>query len=208
MKILLLSATEMEVQQTLNAGGATDTLIAGVGVPATVYGLMDRLRNNKYDLVIQVGIGGTFAGSIPLGETVVVERDCFADLAIEESGGLKTVFDMGFADRDQFPFTNGWLINQSAVLQKISLPKYKGITVNKITDDLRQLTLLENKYGAAVESMEGAALHYVCLQQHIPFLQLRSISNVAGERDKTKWKLREAVHNLNASLPQIINALT
>jgi len=208
MKILLLSATEMEIQPTLNAGGATGTLIAGVGVPATVYGLMDRLRNNKYDLIIQAGIGGTFTNSVRLGETVIIEHDCFADLAIEENGNLKTVFDMGFADRDQFPFTNGWLVNGSPVLKTLSLPRCKGITVNKITDEQRQLELLKNKYGAAVESMEGAALHYVCLQQHIPFLQLRGISNHVGERDKTKWELREAVQSLNLNLQQIIKDLT
>ena len=52
--------------------------------------------------------------------------------------------------------------------------------------------------------MEGAALHYVCLQQSVPFLQIRSISNEVGERDKSKWRMKEAVENLNTELIKLI----
>ena len=52
--------------------------------------------------------------------------------------------------------------------------------------------------------MEGAALHYVCLSEKIPFLQLRSVSNYVGERDKNKWAVREAIANLNIELQKIL----
>ena len=58
-----------------------------------------------------------------------------------------------------------------------------------------------------VESMEGAALHYVCLMEKIPFLQIRSVSNVTGDRDKTRWKLKEAGKNLNEALVLLIQKL-
>jgi futalosine hydrolase len=55
--------------------------------------------------------------------------------------------------------------------------------------------------------MEGAAFHYVCLQQKINFLQLRGISNDVGQRDKSKWKLKESVENLNKELFKIMKNL-
>jgi futalosine hydrolase len=55
--------------------------------------------------------------------------------------------------------------------------------------------------------MEGAAFHFVCLQQKIPFIQIRSISNSVGERDKTKWVIKDAVNNLNSELVKLINDL-
>ena len=58
-----------------------------------------------------------------------------------------------------------------------------------------------------VESMEGAALHYVCLMEKIPFLQIRSISNLIGERDKTRWKIKEAMKSLNETLITLIQKL-
>jgi futalosine hydrolase len=56
--------------------------------------------------------------------------------------------------------------------------------------------------------MEGAALHYVCLQENIPFLQIRSISNRVGERDKAKWEFKEAIKNLNKELAVLLKEIT
>jgi futalosine hydrolase len=41
----------------------------------------------------------------------------------------------------------------------------------------------------------------------IPFLQIRSVSNVTGDRDKKRWKLKEAMENLNKSLVFLIQKL-
>ncbi len=54
--------------------------------------------------------------------------------------------------------------------------------------------------------MEGAAFHYVCLQEKIPFLQLRAISNYVGERNKANWNLNEAIRNLNKKLIEIVGS--
>ena len=56
--------------------------------------------------------------------------------------------------------------------------------------------------------MEGAALHYVCLHEKIPFLQLRTVSNYVGERNKTKWNIADAFENLNLELVTLINQIT
>jgi futalosine hydrolase len=66
---------------------------------------------------------------------------------------------------------------------------------------------MAEKFDADVESMEGAALHYVCLQQQQSFLQLRGISNAVGERNKEKWATGEAVTNLNKELKILIQNL-
>ena len=55
--------------------------------------------------------------------------------------------------------------------------------------------------------MEGAALHYVCLMEKVPFLQIRAISNMTGDRDKSRWKLREALKSLHGELVVMIQKL-
>jgi futalosine hydrolase len=62
-----------------------------------------------------------------------------------------------------------------------------------------------NVFDPAIESMEGAALHYVCLMENIPFLQIRSISNYIGERNKKKWDMMDSIVNLNKALIKTIN---
>jgi futalosine hydrolase len=99
-------------------------------------------------------------------------------------------------------------MNTADNLKYSDLPKVKAITINKVSDSELQKQQFMQTFNANIEIMEGAALHYVCLQENIPFLQIRSISNHVGERDKTKWKIKEAIENLNAELQILINGLT
>jgi len=206
MNVLIVAATEMEIAPFLKENNKTDILITGVGIPATVFHLTKKLIEKKYDFVIQAGIGGTFTDSLNLGEVVLIKKDTFADLGINEKGNFKTLFEIRFLDDNDFPYTEGWLVNNS-LLKKNNLPIVNAITINKITDDHLQIKNIQQKFSAQIESMEGAAFHYVCLQQKINFLQIRSISNVVGERDKTKWQMKTAVENLNKELLKIIQNL-
>ena len=208
MQILLIAATGKEIEPFTATNPKTEVLITGVGVPNTLYHLQKRLQQIEYDLIIQAGIAGTFDHNIQLGQTVLVKQDCFADMGIEEKENYTPVFKTEFADKDEFPFENGWLINRDTHLMKSNLPSVKAITVNKISDSDLQKQQFIKEFDADIETMEGAALHYVCLQENISFLQMRSISNHVGERDKTKWMLEEAVENLNTELATLINKLT
>jgi futalosine hydrolase len=55
--------------------------------------------------------------------------------------------------------------------------------------------------------MEGAALHYVCREANIPFIQVRAISNYVGERNKEHWKIKEAIDSLNEHLLKYVEKL-
>lgn len=207
MNLLIVAATEFEIEPFLKEKNNIEILITGVGIPATVFHLTKKLSEKKYDFAIQAGIGGTFKEENALAEVVQVKEDTFADLGIEENGNFKTLFDMNFINKNDFPFTDGWLVNPHPFLQKNHLPVRKAITANKIGDDVFQNLMIKKNFSPDVESMEGAAFHYVCLQEKINFLQVRSISNRVGERDKSKWKLKEAVDNLNKKLLNIIENL-
>lgn len=208
MKILVVAATHQEIAPFIKLNDNIETLICGVGIPSTVYHLTKKLLQQKYDWVIQAGIAGFFGNSkIKKGEVVLVEKDVFADIGVQEKGNLKTIFELGFGNENEYPFTKGWLINNSERLQNISLKKVKAATVNTLSDNKKQTKLIKKYFNAETESMEGAAFHFVCLHQNVSFLQLRGISNKVGERDKTKWKIKEAIENLNLELIQLIELL-
>jgi len=208
MQILLIAATATEIEPSTAANSRVDVLITGVGVPSTIYHLQKRIHQMDYDFIIQAGIAGCFSNEMTLGQVVIVKQDCFADLGIEEKGIYTPVFNTAFADKDKFPFADGWLVNSNEALSKNNLPKVKALTINKVSDSELQKQQFLQTFNADIETMEGAALHYVCLQENIPFLQIRSISNHVGERNKTKWKIKEAIENLNKELEVLINKLT
>ncbi len=204
MNLLIVAATELEINPFFNEKNKAEILVTGIGIPATIFHLTKKLLKKKYDLVIQAGIAGTCYDHFNLGETLLVKQDTFADLGIEENGKFQTFFETGFQGKNDFPYTNGWLVNYHPYFEKYNLPVAKGITVNTIGDNYLRNKFNEENFAAEIESMEGAAFHYVCLQQKVNFLQLRSISNKVGERDKKKWEIKNAIENLNQELLNII----
>jgi futalosine hydrolase len=202
MKILVVAATKEEIADFTSNNKKTDVLITGVGSPACMYGLTKKLQNNKYDYIIQAGIAGGSEKHVSLCETVIVKNDVFADLGIYESDSFYSLFEKSFAHENKMPFTNGFLMNETA--QTFSLKIADAITVNTVTQNKAVNDLFLKKYNASIETMEGAAFHFVCLMEKVPFLQLRTVSNFIGERDKTNWKLKEAVEQLNLELTKII----
>ncbi len=211
MNIILVAATAKEIEPFLqyyrNEQNLPDIdiLITGIGLTSTTYHLSRQLQLKRPDLVIQAGLAGCFDKQLSLASVVVVNQDTIADEGVVESKNLKTIFDLKLLSQDQFPYRKGWLINPNKnFIKRTRLKKVKGISVNHISSSKEMIRLYKKKFNPVIESMEGAALHYTCLMGNISFLQLRSISNYIGERDKKKWKMKEAIINLNDELIRII----
>jgi futalosine hydrolase len=216
MNILIASATAFELPLIpdylegvrRNGRHQMTHLVTGIGVTATTYSLMAAVVHNKPDLIIQAGIAGSYDHAFPPGEVVVVNSEVFADLGTTENGSLRDLFDLKLADPDEFPFRSGRLVNDSVFPGQLQdLQTVPGATVTNISFSAAKAEQIYIKYNVIIESMEGAALHYVCLRQHIPFLQIRAISNFAGERDKSKWKMKESIDLVNARLMDILSSL-
>jgi len=212
MNCLIVAATPIEITPFLGYFKSSnikniDILITGIGLTATTYSLMRQLRLKKPYVVLQAGVGGCFDTSIPLGQVVVVKQEAIADQSVIELNQLKTLFDLKLVPQDQFPFKKGWLINNSEVLKKTTLKKVKGISVNEITTSKQKVKFYTETFNPVVESMEGAALHYVCLMENIPFIQLRAVSNYIAERNKKNWNMKESILNLNKEIIKLLNNL-
>lgn len=216
MNILIVAATPLEVAATRQyltekiyqrRKRNIEILITGVGLVNTTYTLSKYLSGNKPDLAIQSGIGGSFHPFYPPGTVTVVAEEVFGDLGVKEDNEFKDIFDLSLAE-NSFPFSGKLLVNPHKPLcNKAKLRNVRGLSVNEITTDSKRIQQLIEKYSVIVESMEGAAFHYVCLQENIPFVQLRAISNFVGERDKSKWLMKEAIENLNRELIALIRPL-
>ena len=193
--ILLVAATAKEINpfiELTRTGGFNnvDILISGIGLTASTYHLAKQLALKKYRLVIQAGVAGSFDLKIPLGSVVAVKQDTIADQSVVELQKLKTLFDLKLVPQDQYPYKKGWLINPGKdILKKTKLKTVKGISVNQISTSKQMIKFYRDMFGPVTESMEGAALHYVCLMEKVPFVQIRSISNYIGERNKKKWDM-------------------
>jgi futalosine hydrolase len=211
MDLLLCAATELEIKPTRELIGRhpglknkVEVLITGVGLTAATYALTRNILSSRPRMVLQAGIAGSLDENLVPGDTVVVEKESIGDLGVLEGGAFNSLFRLGLLSLNEPPWTGGKLCNAPLLLRPAHLPVVDGVTINEITTNPQRMLHYRNASGASVESMEGAALHYVCLMEKVAFLQIRTVSNFVGERDKSKWQLQQAVANLNIELEKLL----
>lgn len=208
MKILLCAATETEIAPALPfllslRTHRVEVVVTGVGMMGTAYALAKGIALHQPELVLQAGVAGSLRPDWPLGTVVAVRTETVGDLGVTETG-FRSVFEMGLVHRDLAPWTNARLPNPHPLLPNLGLPLAEGVTVNEITTLPDRVAHYREHCGADIETMEGAALHYVGLSEKIPFLQLRALSNEIGERDKSQWQLKPAIANLSRELRRLL----
>jgi futalosine hydrolase len=218
MKIALVAATWQEIAPVqeylterlyLKNHHQFSFWVTGVGMVQTTYQLTRKMADEKPDLAIQAGIAGSFHPLFAPGDVVTVKEEIIGDLGVQEDRDWKDIFDLKLADPHLFPFIDRRLVNPNIqLLQKINVPQVTAVSVNEITTGEQRIQQLIRHYSPVTESMEGAAFHFVCLQEGIPFIQIRSISNRIGERDKSKWQINLAIENLQNTLLQLINKIS
>jgi len=226
-KILIVSASEKEVNiftqkvSNLHKSGQwlsscnfdkikTDILISGMGLPLTIYRLSTLLSKEKYDLVINPGIAGSFRNDLQIGSVVYTSVEQFGDLGIDDNGEILTLFDMGYVDPGVSPFTGGKLLN-SFNIEKYktltALPRVSGITVNMASGSKDEIEKRRLKFAPDIETMEGAGIFFVCLSQNIPIIEIRSISNFVEPRNAKKWNVPLALINLGDLLNKLFTEI-
>jgi len=199
MKILFAAATEMEMDYLKKSFSNYKMLqmeycLTGIGAISTTFHLQKTIFSSRPDLVIQVGLAGAFSELYPIGNAFAVKKEIAAEMGVFEDDGYKDIFDLGLEKRDAMPFSDGTLVNENeSILVCSKLEIANAITVNEISTSKEKIDLFKNHYHAAIESMEGAALHYVCIMNQIPFIQIRGISNMVGVRDKRHWEIKKAM---------------
>ncbi|MBE9586908.1 futalosine hydrolase [Mucilaginibacter sp. JRF] len=223
MRILIVAATQPEVGplisdfassiSNLNDIGQTVLLIAnsqlqtanckllitGAGMVATAFALGRHLATNRYDLVINLGIAGSFDRSIALGTVCEVIEDTLVELGAEDDEAFITIDDLGFGESRFYA--------SYTLPNTIDIKKVKSATVNTVHGNEASIQKLTSRVNAQLESMEGAAFFYACKQAGVPCLQIRSVSNYVEKRDRAAWQIGPAIKNLNTFAAELLQDL-
>lgn len=216
MYILVVAATHNEINTTLDwlkdsrgicGDHEVEALITGVGSAATVYALARQLQWRTPEMLIQAGIAGSFTNTLAPGSIVFVKDEVFADLGAFNGPVFDDIFDLGLAAADEPPYSQRRMVNPHLERwEKFDLPFVHAATVNCVSSLPHQIQAISAKYHPDIESMEGAAFHYTCLMEELPFVQIRTISNYVGERNKKEWKMKEAIVTLNTRLQELLTS--
>ena len=220
MRILIVAATQPEVEPLIQALGLQvkdepdlflprhasvtncSVLITGAGMVPTAFALGKHLPSNVYNLVINLGIAGSFNRAAPLGSVLEITQDIFSELGAED--------DERFISIEQLGFGAGIFEPTSAIsyfTSKVNAPKATAITVNKVHGNEASIAAVVARLSPQLESMEGAAFFYACRQLKVPCVQIRAVSNYIEKRNRDNWQIGLAVKNLNTFALDLIKEL-
>jgi len=180
----------------------------GIGMLASGVKLTQLAATHKPDLIIQMGIAGSYSKKEPLGKVMIVASESIADIGVRENGRFKDLFETGLQKENEAPFKKRKLTNPTIKsLNVLKSDLVAAVTINEITTSAKRIKEIIAANNPVLESMEGAALHYVGGLTKTPFIQIRAASNYVGERNKAKWKLNESIEQLEAYVITYLAAL-
>ena len=81
------------------------------------------------------------------------------------------------------------------------------ITASQVTGVTAEASALAERWEALAESMEGAAAAHICALYGVPFLEVRGISNLVGDRDRARWQVRRAEAAASWATRAIVDSL-
>jgi len=211
MRILVVVATKAEILPLISDFGCSisdfedstcqlptvncQLLVTGVGMVTTAFVLGKHLAANQYDLVLNLGIAGSFDRSIALGEIVEISEDTFAELGAEDDNAFLPIEDMGFGEATFYPSTK--LADLYNLFNNFNFKNVSAITVNTVHGNDVSIKKVTERLNPQLESMEGAAVFYACREMGVPCMQIRAVSNYVEKRNRANWNIGLAIKNLN-----------
>ncbi len=188
--------------------------VTGVG-PLNAALTLGRILGEHFGVrgVLNLGIAGTYdPATLPLGAAALASREVFPEFGLRTASGVDPkgiAFAQWEADCPHTqPQEDGEAASHDAVWDTIDLAPHDdlarlelnrpkavcgtSLTVAGVTGTPEHARLLRERHAAATENMEGFALALGCRQAGVPFVELRTISNVVGSRAPEDWKLEEA----------------
>ncbi len=181
-------------------------LVCGVGPGHTALTITRFLSEHGPHLVILAGIGGAFHKSgLNIGEVCVATSETYGDLGrctahgiepIEIEGeDINTFFDLSSCLKKYFP---------NLFFESIGITCGPMVTVSCTSGTPERAGEIRERTGALCENMEGAAAAHATHFFDAPFMEIRGISNMAGEAERSRWDIAGALSELSQGVEKVL----
>ena len=156
---------------------------SGIGKVNAARATQILIDNMKVDYIFNIGVAGAVCTSLDVGDIVIGEKLVQHDFDI-------TAFNH---EKGYIPSVGKYIFSDEYLL-KIAMECIKNAKNGVIASgdifctDLKVSEKINKKFNALCVEMEGASIAQVCYLSHIPFLIIRSISDVPGKDNKMVYE--------------------
>ncbi len=228
--ILLACATRQECLSAVNHPASSPTppfepvhihghdflpCLVGIGPVAAAMSVGTMLeRHPEVTGILNLGICGSFdIARTPLGSTCVASAEIWPEYGVRLTSAAEeeVLGHQMFADLDLDPVNRLDLdpVGHAAAMGMTLHPKWiigPSLTVAGVSGDPQRAELLSQRHDGLTENMEGFSLALAARRHGIGFLEIRTVSNPVGARDKRLWNFRLALRALQDILPALTGA--
>ncbi len=218
--VLISAATSKEMEcldreisgsgSALNLSKGVEKLITGIGPVSATYAIMNYLlRNKSPGLIVNIGIAGSFREDYVPGMVLLPAEDLFADLGVADGNKFIPLSQAGVTGSDDKMTPSGSYYPAGDIMDLMpdDMPRVKALTVSTATGSAGKRDQLLSAFDADVETMEGAAVYYVCSNKGIPCIGIRAVSNMVGPRDKSQWDINLALNELGKAVVRLLREI-
>ncbi len=179
----------------------------GVGPAAAAAAAAVGVSLAPVELLVSMGIAGAFTSArLALGDTVLATTIVSADLGVQSPERFLDLTALGL---DGGAAVTCDLARVAAVRDRLtaagrSVALGTVLTLSTMTGTEERAAELMAAHGAVAEAMEGAGVAHVANLHGLPVLEVRTISNQVGERDRASWDLRGALSSLTEAAKALL----
>ena len=195
LDLLVCAATSLELAAFGTFAETQENFLTGVGIPQALAGTLAAAGQLKPKRILNIGIAGAYPGSgLQIGDVVLGTSEVYGDIGFElpEPPGFQPLTESPFGEAYRAPLPLTLFGEFSAVHFGI------GCTVNQCTGTAETGHGREALFGAAFETMEGAAVAQAGQALGIPVCEIRAVSNFASVRDMRPENIKLALAALAA----------
>jgi futalosine hydrolase len=182
------------------------TVVSGIGAVNAALATQAGILKHQPSMVLSVGIGGAYPNSgLQPGVAAVSSAIIYAGLGAMNANEFLDLEQLGFALLEEVgtKIFNSIPVASQCILfsEAATIANGPFLTLETVTGSFETASRLEKQVpGALIEGMEGAGVAHVAFKHNIPCLEVRGISNMVGPRDRSAWKIPEAMQALSRAL--------
>ena len=215
-----------ETEKIIHNGRLLHLTVTGVGPVCAALAAGRHLAQNPAPAgFMSCGIAGTYSlQTAPLGSVAVADKEIWPEYGLATEKGVDPIC-LGFPligkkdDTDPPPVWNALNLDPHAAFAALALPyptdptghdpslprvvTGPSLTVAGASGTPGRARTLAAQYCALTENMEGFSLALAAHQAKLPFIEIRAVSNVVGERGANCWNMPAAL----AALSRVMNRI-
>ncbi|HEU0130396.1 MAG TPA: futalosine hydrolase [Mycobacteriales bacterium] len=174
----------------------------GVGPAAAAAATAHVVATHDVGLVVSMGVAGAFASArLAHGDTAVASSIVAADLGAMSPERFLDLAALGLDGGATVDCPPALVAAARDRVAAAGLHVAVGaiLTLSTMTGTAERAAELMGRHGAVAEAMEGAGVAHVAALHALPVLEVRTISNEVGLRDRTSWDLVTALVSLGTA---------